>query len=138
MFQKEVAERIVAVPGEKAYGRLAVLTQSLCDCHKAFDVPARAFSPPPKVDSSVVVLRPKAQGKRFSDPERLAKVTQAAFGQRRKMLRQSLKSMAASYNLDVRDWLKGCGIDPMRRAETLSIDEFQALVLALNLPLGSA
>ncbi len=127
MFQKEVAERVVAAPGDSAYGRLAILSQSICHCHLAFDVPARAFSPPPKVDSAVVVLEPKPEAERYPDLNRLGEVTQAAFGQRRKMLRRSLKSIAGGHNTDVDAWLERCGIDPTRRPETLSVNEFHAL-----------
>lgn len=131
MFQKEVAERVVAVPGESAYGRLAILAQSVCQCHLAFDVPAQAFSPPPKVDSAVVVLEPLPQNQRYPNLKRLGEVTRAAFGQRRKMLRRSLKSTAASHGTDVEAWLGQCEIDPSRRPETLSVAEFRNLTDAL-------
>lgn len=127
MFQKEVAQRVVARPGDKAYGRLAILSQSLCACHYAFDVPARAFSPPPKVDSAVVVLEPYPETKRYKSIQKLGEITQAAFGQRRKMLRKSLKGIAGSHSVDLDDWLAACNIDPTRRPETLSVHEFQAL-----------
>ena len=87
MFQLEVAQRIVAQPGEPHYGRLAVLCQSVAHCRLAFEVPARAFTPPPKVDSAVIVMEPL--DKAFQDLKALGRVTQAAFGQRRKMLRRS-------------------------------------------------
>lgn len=134
MFQKEVAERVVASPGENAYGRLAVLAQSICRCHMAFDVPARAFSPPPKVDSAVVVLEPLSPEKQYVNLARLGEVTQAAFGQRRKMLRRSLKSIAGRHGMTSETWLEGCGIDPSRRPETLSVTDFQALTTALVKP----
>lgn len=127
MFQKEVADRVVAVPGDKAYGRLAILSQSICQCYFAFNVPARAFSPPPKVDSAIVVLEPLPLDKRYPHLKRLAEVTQAAFGQRRKMLRKSLKGVAGSYSLDLDQWLASCNIDPTRRPETLGVEEFHAL-----------
>lgn len=131
MFQKEVAERVVATPDDKAYGRLAILTQSVCHARIAFDVPARAFTPPPKVDSAVIVLDPLEETARFPHLNTLSRVTEAAFGQRRKMLRGSLKSLAKQHSLDVEDWLQSCDIDPQRRAETLSVIEFQALAMKL-------
>lgn len=127
MFQKEVAERVVATPGNSGYGRLAVLSQSLCACHMAFEVPARAFSPPPKVDSAVVVLEPLPEETRYTNLTKLGQVTQAAFGQRRKMLRRSLKSIAQSHNTTAESWLETAGIDPARRPETLTPTEFHAL-----------
>ena len=130
MFQKEVAQRVVAVPGESAYGRLAILCQSTAACHMAFDVPARAFTPPPRVDSAVVVLEPLAQP--FEDLKTLGELTAAAFGQRRKMLRGSLKPVAKKYDVVLEDWLGGCGIDPQARPETLPPAKFQALVIALK------
>ncbi len=136
MFQKEVAQRVAAVPGDNAYGRLAILAQSVCQCHLAFDVPARAFSPPPKVDSAVIVLEPLPEDQRYKNLKRLGEVTQAAFGQRRKMLRRSLKSIAAKYGTDVETWLGVSGIDPSRRPETLSPSEFQRLTD--DLPLSRA
>lgn len=129
MFQKEVADRITAQPGENAYGRLAILCQSVASCHQAFDLPARAFTPPPKVDSAVVVLEPLAAP--FEDLKTLGELTAACFGQRRKMLRASLKSFARKYDLDLSAWLESCGIDPEARPETLPVNAFQALVKAL-------
>ena len=127
MFQKEVAQRVVATPQDKAYGRLAVLTQSVAAARIAFEVPARAFTPPPKVDSAVVVLDPLPEAERFSDLKLLGEVTMAAFGQRRKMLRQSLKSTAKKYGLTAIEWCEACEIDPQRRPETLEVAAFQAL-----------
>ena len=127
MFQKEVALRIVAGPGDPNFGRLAVLAQSVCRCNLAFDVPARAFSPPPKVDSAVVVLDPLPADQRFSDLNLLGELSQAAFGQRRKMLRKSLKSFSKKYGLDVEAWLTDCGVQPTQRPEELSVDKFQNL-----------
>ena len=131
MFQKEVAQRVVAAPGDNAYGRLAILSQSVCNARLAFEVPANAFSPPPKVDSAVVVLEPLPEAKRFPDLKLLGEVTMAAFGQRRKMLRKSLKSIAKKYGLDPEPWCESCKIDPQRRPETLSVAEFQGLTRAL-------
>lgn len=125
MFQLEVAQRVVAQPGDNHYGRLAVLCQSVASCRMAFEVPARAFTPPPKVDSAVVVLEPLADP--FADLKTLGKVTQAAFGQRRKMLRRSLRSIAEQNNLVLEDWLTLAGVDPQARPETLPITAFQAL-----------
>lgn len=131
MFQKEVAERIVAGPGTQHYGRLAVLTHAVCDAHIAFTLPPGAFRPPPKVDSAVAVLTPLQPEKRFHDLETLEKVSTAAFGQRRKMLRASLKPLAKSRGLDAPGWLESCDIDPTARAETLTQDEFRALAETL-------
>ncbi|MBD8553060.1 16S rRNA (adenine(1518)-N(6)/adenine(1519)-N(6))-dimethyltransferase RsmA [Rhizobium sp. CFBP 8762] len=117
MFQREVGERIVAQAGDDAYGRLGVLAGWRTDAHMAFDVPAQAFSPPPKVTSTVVHLVPKTNPI-VCDASQLEKVTLAAFGQRRKMLRQSLKPLGGE------TLLNKANIDPQRRAETLSIEEF--------------
>jgi len=120
MFQREVAERIVAKPGSDAYGRLGVLAGWRTEAKIAFDVPPQAFTPPPKVTSSVVHLVPR-ESPLPADVKKLGRVTEAAFGQRRKMLRQSLK------NLGGERLLEAAGIDPTRRAETLDIDEFVRL-----------
>lgn len=127
MFQKEVAERIVAGPGSPHYGRLAVITHAVCDAHIAFTLPPGAFQPPPKVDSAVAVLTPLQPDQRFEDLRTLEKVSTAAFGQRRKMLRASLKPLAKTRGLDATDWLEACGIDPTARAETLTQEEFRSL-----------
>lgn len=124
MFQREVAQRIVASPGSGSYGRLAVLAGWRTEARIAFDVPPQAFTPPPKVTSSVVHIVPKAEPLP-ADVKRLAKVTEAAFGQRRKMLRQSLKSLGGE------KLLAAVGIDATRRSETLSVEEFVALANAL-------
>jgi 16S rRNA (adenine1518-N6/adenine1519-N6)-dimethyltransferase len=124
MFQREVAERIVARPGSDAYGRLGVLAGWRTEARITFDVPPQAFTPPPKVTSSVVHLVPR-DVPLACDAATLGKVTQAAFGQRRKMLRQSVKSLGGEALLAT------VGIDPTRRAETLSIDEFVALANAI-------
>ncbi|WP_174801201.1 16S rRNA (adenine(1518)-N(6)/adenine(1519)-N(6))-dimethyltransferase RsmA [Martelella limonii] len=120
MFQKEVAQRIVAEAGDNHYGRLGVLAGWRTEARIAFDVPPQAFTPPPKVTSSVVHLTPRQTPLPVAAPA-LEKVTQAAFGQRRKMLRQSLKSLGGEALLAKAD------IDPTRRAETLSIAEFCTL-----------
>jgi 16S rRNA (adenine1518-N6/adenine1519-N6)-dimethyltransferase len=123
MFQREVAERIVAAPGSAAYGRLGVLAGWRTLAKIQFDVPPQAFWPPPKVTSSVVHLEPRAEPLP-ADGKRLSLVTQHAFGQRRKMLRQSLKPLGGQALLDA------AGIDGSRRAETLSIEEFCRLANA--------
>ena len=120
MFQKEVAERIVASTGDKAYGRLGVLAGWRSQARIAFELPPQAFSPPPKVSSAVVHLVPRATPEPC-DLSRLERVTLAAFGQRRKMLRQSLKPLGGEA------LLAKAGIDPTRRAETLGIGEFVRL-----------
>lgn len=120
MFQKEVAQRIVAEAGDNHYGRLGVLAGWRTEARIDFDVPPQAFTPPPKVTSSVVHLTPRAEPIPVAAAA-LERVTQAAFGQRRKMLRQSLKSLGGEA------LLAKAGIDPTRRAETLSIAEFCAL-----------
>jgi 16S rRNA (adenine1518-N6/adenine1519-N6)-dimethyltransferase len=125
LFQKEVAERLAAKRGTGAYGRLSVLAQFLAEVRLLFDIPARAFTPPPKVTSSLVGLR--GRGTRpAAETAVLERVTQAAFGQRRKMLRQSLKSLGEPEAL-----LAAAGIDPRLRAEALSVDEFCRLARAL-------
>lgn len=130
MFQKEVAERVCAQPSESAYGRLAVLCQSVAACRIAMDVPARLFTPPPKVDSAVVVLDPLDAP--FTDLKTLGAVTQAAFGQRRKMLRASLKTYAKRQGYTVMEWLEASRIDPTARPETLSVTDFQKLATTLK------
>ncbi|TPL65880.1 16S rRNA (adenine(1518)-N(6)/adenine(1519)-N(6))-dimethyltransferase RsmA [Mesorhizobium sp. B2-3-15] len=124
MFQREVAQRIVAAPDSDAYGRLGVLAGWRTQARIAFDVPPQAFTPPPKVTSSVVHLEPRATPLP-GDVKKLARVTEAAFGQRRKMLRQSVKSLGGEALLE------RVGIDPTRRAETLSVEEFLRLTNAV-------
>ena len=124
MFQREVAQRIVAKPGSDAYGRLGVLVGWRTDARIAFDVPPQAFTPPPKVTSAVVHLVPR-QSPLPTDVKKLGRATEAAFGQRRKMLRQSVKSLGGEALLE------RVGIDPTRRAETLSVEEFVRLANAV-------
>ena len=124
MFQKEVAQRIVARPGDDAYGRLGVLAGWRTRARIAFDLPPQAFTPPPKVTSSVVHIVPRETPLPVEE-RKLARVTEAAFGQRRKMLRQSLKAIGGER------LLAEAGIDGTRRAETLSIEEFVALATRL-------
>ncbi len=125
MFQREVAERIVAPPGTGAYGRLSVLAQWRARARIAFEVNPAAFTPPPKVTSAVLHLVP-AEPMAEIPPKLLETVVAAAFAQRRKMLRQSLKSRIR----DPLPLLEAAGIDPTRRAETLTIAEFLALARA--------
>jgi 16S rRNA (adenine1518-N6/adenine1519-N6)-dimethyltransferase len=126
MFQREVAERIAAPPGGSAYGRLAVLAQWRATAKVAMNVHRSAFTPPPKVMSAVVHIVPSVQPEGV-DPALLERITGAAFGQRRKMLRQSLKSLP-----DAVETLDKLGINPTRRAETLSIAEFVGIARALG------
>lgn len=126
MFQQEVAERIVAKPGSSAYGRLSVLAQWRSEAALALKVHRSAFVPPPKVMSAVVHIIPADQSEGVS-AAMLERVTAAAFGQRRKMLRQSLKGLPGAL-----DALTALGIDPKRRAETLDISEFVAIARALK------
>ena len=122
MFQKEVADRITAAPGSKDYGRLAVMTQWLCDAWHCFDLPPTAFIPPPKVTSTVVHIVPRAQRPTlpFASMERLL---QAAFGQRRKMLKSALKALLP----DAEALLNEAGIAPTERAENVPVDAFVRL-----------
>ncbi len=130
MFQKEVAERLAAAPGDDAYGRLAVLTQWLCHVKLAFDIPPQAFVPAPKVTSTVVHLTPREAPLAVCDQALLERVTAAAFGQRRKMLRQSLKSLGG----DTATLIAASGAAPTARAEELSVEQFCALARALGVP----
>ncbi len=114
MFQLEVALRVVAPVGDDDYGRLSVISQVLCDCEKIMDLPARAFTPPPKVDSAVVRLVPKAERPDRAVIRKLEQVTAAAFGQRRKMLRASLKALGGEALLE------RAGIEPTERAEQVA------------------
>jgi 16S rRNA (adenine1518-N6/adenine1519-N6)-dimethyltransferase len=124
MFQKEVADRLTAAPGGKDYGRLSVMAQWLCEVRAAFEIPPRAFTPPPKVTSAVVRFepRPAPEPVGFAVMER---VVAAAFGQRRKMLRQSLKGLGGEA------LLARAGITPTARAEELSVAQFAALAREL-------
>jgi 16S rRNA (adenine1518-N6/adenine1519-N6)-dimethyltransferase len=128
MFQQEVAERIVAAPGSQAYGRLSVLAQWIAEARIVLRLPAAAFTPPPKVASAVVHLVPRADQPPRDLFAAMERVTAAAFGQRRKMLRSALRSLGAAEAL-----LAKAGIDPARRAETLSVAEFERLALTLTL-----
>ncbi len=127
MFQREVAERLVAAPRSPAYGRLSVIVQWLAEARIVFDVPARAFVPSPKVTSSVVAIVPRAMPLAPAEKPILERVTAAAFGQRRKMLRASLKTLG----VPVEPLLEATRIAPTARAEELSVAEFCALARAL-------
>jgi 16S rRNA (adenine1518-N6/adenine1519-N6)-dimethyltransferase len=128
MFQREVALRIAAEPGSKAYGRLSVMSQWLCEVALAFDVNPRAFTPPPQVDSTVISLRPRVVPLAPANAATLARVTAAAFGQRRKMLRQSLKTLG----VDPLALCAGAHVDPTARPESLPVPAFCALAEALD------
>ena len=127
MFQREVAQRIVAQPGGKAYGRLALLAQWRTDARIVLELPPEAFSPPPKVNSAVVHLRALPAPRYPADAEMLNRVVATAFNQRRKMLRSSLKSL----NPAIEDHLNAVGIKPTERAEQVGLDEFCALSRSL-------
>jgi 16S rRNA (adenine1518-N6/adenine1519-N6)-dimethyltransferase len=130
MFQREVALRIVATPAERAdYGRLAVLAGWRAQARLLFDVPAAAFTPPPRVVSSLVELTPRT-APAPCDLRLLTAATQAAFGQRRKMLRQSLKGLAAGLGVEAGALLAAAGVEPTRRAEEIDIAGFVALAQA--------
>lgn len=121
MFQAEVANRIVAKPGTKAYGRLSILAQFCCNVSCPLKIPAKAFTPPPKVDSAIVHLTPRTNRPNDIDLSALEKVTGTAFGQRRKMLRVSLKPLGGE------DLLVKAGINPRERAEQLTLEDFETL-----------
>ena len=127
MFQREVAERIVAQPGSKAYGRLSVLSQWRCDARILFDVSPRAFTPPPKVTSSIVQLRPLQTPRFPADLAMLERVTAAAFNQRRKMLRASLRGVTENAEA----FITSAGAVPTARADATSLETYCALARAL-------
>lgn len=128
MFQREVVDRLVAVPRTKDYGRLSVLAQHVCEVRRLFDVAPTAFVPPPKVTSAVAQLTPRPASNRLADLRPLERVTAAAFGQRRKMLRGSLAGLFP----DPVKTLEGLGLLPTARAEELSVDDFVRLAGALD------
>jgi len=130
MFQREVAERIVAVPGSKAYGRLAILAQWRSTARIVMSLPPGAFTPPPKVSSAVVHLEALPGPRYPADPAVLSRVVAAAFNQRRKMLRAALKGQAP----DIEDRLIAAGIAPTERAEQVGLEQFCALARALARP----
>jgi 16S rRNA (adenine1518-N6/adenine1519-N6)-dimethyltransferase len=125
MFQQEVAERIAAAPDSSGYGRISVLSQWLCEVDMQMHIPAGAFAPPPKVDSALVRLVPRAVQPSPTELRAMERLTAAAFGQRRKMLRGSLKGLGGEALLEP------AGIEPTRRAETLSVAEFETLMRKL-------
>ena len=127
MFQKEVAERIVAKPGSKAYGRLALLAQWRTDARVVMNLPPEAFVPPPKIHSAVVHLTALPEPRYPADPAVLSRVTAAAFNQRRKMLRSSLKGL----HPQIETLLEQVGIPPTARAEEIGLEQFCALARAL-------
>lgn len=129
MFQKEVVDRLVASPRTKDYGRLSVLAQHVCTVQRLFDVAPTAFVPPPKVISSVARLRPRPSCDRLADLKPLERVTAAAFGQRRKMLRGALAGLFS----DPTAVLTGLGLSPTARAEELTVAEFVRLASALDI-----
>jgi 16S rRNA (adenine1518-N6/adenine1519-N6)-dimethyltransferase len=128
MFQREVAERIVANPASKEYGRLSILAQWRSRAKILFDVSPRAFTPPPKVTSAILHIEPLAEPVAPARLADLEAVTAAAFGHRRKMLRQSLKSLTPN----AEGLLHIAGIDPTERAERLTIADFAALARAFR------
>jgi len=130
MFQKEVAERIVAQPGSKAYGRLAILASWRCEAKIALHLPPSAFTPPPKVSSAVVHLQALEKPKFDADAKTLERVVAMAFNQRRKMLRAALKGAAP----DIEDRLMAAGIKPTERAEQIPLEGFCALAREIAKP----
>ncbi len=131
MFQTEVAQRITAPPDTGAYGRLSIITQWLCETELLFHINPKAFTPPPQVQSTVVRLTPRKQPIACRR-ETLERVTAAAFGQRRKMLRQSLRPVA----LDAEGLCRVVGVEPTARGETLSVEQFCALANAVDAAKG--
>lgn len=125
MLQKEVAQRIVAAPRTEFYGRLSVIAQAVCDVRYGFTVHAHAFTPPPKVDSAIVHLTTRADA--YAHLDALERVTAAAFGQRRKMMRQSLGALAEELKLSAAMLLSRAGIAPTQRAEEIGREGFIAL-----------
>ena len=126
-LQKEVAERLAAAPATKPYGRLAVMTQWRCEVKRLFDIEAQAFTPPPKVTSTVVQLTPRPELLAPAPTDTLERVVKAAFGQRRKMLRSSLKAVSD----DPAGLLAAAGVEPTARAEELDVGTFCALARRL-------
>jgi len=127
MFQREVAQRIVAAPGGKAYGRLAILAQWRADARIVMDLPPQAFTPPPKVSSAVVHLTALSRPRFPADPGVLSRVVAAGFNQRRKMLRASLRGIAP----EIEDRLAAAGIAPTARAEEIDLERWCRLARAV-------
>ncbi|VAV96732.1 SSU rRNA (adenine(1518)-N(6)/adenine(1519)-N(6))-dimethyltransferase [hydrothermal vent metagenome] len=132
MFQLEVAKRIVATTGDANYGRLSILCAAVANANIVMQVPASAFTPPPKVTSAVVHLTPLPAASRYADLDGLASLTALAFGQKRKMLRASLKPLTALLDMPVSDWLQQHQIEPTARPETLSPAQFMELASQLR------
>jgi 16S rRNA (adenine1518-N6/adenine1519-N6)-dimethyltransferase len=128
LFQKEVVQRLTAAPKTKDYGRLSILTQWLCDAKMLFDIPPRAFTPVPKVTSTLIALEPRNHALAPARMEAIEQVTRAAFGQRRKMLRQSLKSLG----VPAAELLEAARLSGQARAEDLSVAGFCALARAYD------
>ena len=128
MLQKEVAERLVAEPSTKDYGRLSVMTQWACETRMLFDIPPEVFIPPPKVMSTLVSLVPRAEPLAPARRDRLEKVVASGFGQRRKMLRTALKTLG----VDTAELLKMSDIDPEKRAEELTVEQFCTLARSFH------
>lgn len=124
MFQREVADRLAAQPGTKAYGRLSVMAQWLCHVSRAYDLPPSAFTPPPKVNSAVVVFKPKARDKDAPSFKVMEALLAQAFQQRRKMIRASLKAHIGA--------IESCGLDPTMRAENLGVEDYIRLAQAIE------
>jgi 16S rRNA (adenine1518-N6/adenine1519-N6)-dimethyltransferase len=133
MLQKEVVDRLAAKRRTKDYGRLSVVTQWLCTVEPLFDVNPRAFTPPPKVTSTVVRLTPRAQPLAPCRMDALEEVTAAAFNQRRKMLRAALKPLAARVDVSAEDLCEQAGLTPTARAEELAVEDFCALARTIDL-----
>jgi len=132
MFQKEVVDRLAAAPGSSHYGRLSVITQWLCEVRPLFNVDRRAFTPPPAVTSTIVEIVPRPAPLAPARFETMERVTAAAFGQRRKMLRSSLKALG-----DAEALIAAAGLDPTQRAETVPVEGFCALARAVEATSGS-
>ena len=130
MFQREVAQRIVAEPGSKAYGRLALLAQWRCDARVVINLPPEAFTPPPKVSSAVVHLTALSEPRFPANFKTLERLVATAFNQRRKMLRSSLKSISP----DIEDRLRAAGLKPTERAEQIPLEGFCALAREVAKP----
>jgi 16S rRNA (adenine1518-N6/adenine1519-N6)-dimethyltransferase len=127
MFQTEVAERMIASPGNKIYGRLSVIAQFCCEIQRVLEIPARAFTPPPKVASTVVHITPRKDRPREIAFATMEKITASAFGQRRKMLRSSLRPLGGE------ELLRRARINPELRAENLSLSDFENLARMISL-----
>ena len=125
MFQKEVVERIIAKPGYKTFGRLAVMVNFFCETKKLFDISPSSFTPSPKVTSSLIMIKPRTKPIMDVDFKILEKICATAFSQRRKMIKSSLKSICTDSN----NWLKECDINPNLRAEQLTLEQFGKLAV---------